>query len=111
MSPVDVIRHHDAAALAEAVAARIITTLVERIADADHAHLCLTGGGIGTAVLAAVAHNPACGSVDWGRVDIWWGDERYLPEGSADRSARASRRRSPRPCRTSTRGKPSTAGC
>ncbi len=91
MSPVDVIRHPDAASLADAVAARIITTLVERIADADHAHICLTGGGIGTAVLGAVAANPGCGSVDWGRVDVWWGDERYLPEGDADRNETAGR--------------------
>lgn len=91
MSPVDVVRHPDAEALAEAVAARIITTLVERIATADHANICLTGGGIGIAVLAAVAANPGCHSVDWGRVDVWWGDERYLPEGHVDRNETAAR--------------------
>ena len=91
MSPVDVIRHHDAPALAEAVAARIITTLVERIAAADQAHFCLTGGGIGIAVLEAVARNHGCSSVDWSRVNIWWGDERYLPEGNAERNETAAR--------------------
>jgi 6-phosphogluconolactonase len=91
VSPVDVIRHPDAEALAEAVAGRIITTLVERIADADHAHICLTGGGIGTAVLAAVAQSPGRDSVDWSRVDVWWGDERYLPEGHADRNETSAR--------------------
>lgn len=41
---VDVLRHASAAALAEAVAARTVTTLVERVSEAGAAHLCLTGG-------------------------------------------------------------------
>ena len=91
MSPRDVLLHRDADALAAAAAARLITTLVERIEAAGHAHLCLTGGGIGTAVLAAVGSSPARTSVDWSAVDIWWGDERYLPEGDADRNETGAR--------------------
>jgi 6-phosphogluconolactonase len=91
VSQVEVLRHPDAAALAEAVAARIITRLVERLADSGSAHLCLTGGGIGTAVLSAIAANSARDSVDWPRVDIWWGDERFLPEGNADRNETSAR--------------------
>lgn len=91
MSTVDVLRHPDETALANAVAARLITRLVERLTDAGRAHLCLTGGGIGTAVLAAIAASPARDSVDWPRVEIWWGDERYLPEGYADRNETSAR--------------------
>lgn len=91
MSTVDVLRHPDAASLAQAVAGRLITRLVERLADTGRAHLCLTGGGIGTAVLAAIAASPARDSVDWPKVDIWWGDERYLPEGYADRNETSAR--------------------
>jgi 6-phosphogluconolactonase len=91
VSVIEVLRHPDGRALADAAAARIITTLVERLADTGHAHICLTGGRIGTAVLAAVAANPGCDSVDWGRVDVWWGDERYLPEGHADRNETGAR--------------------
>ena len=80
MTAVDVLRHADAVSLAEAAAARLVTSLVERIAATGRAHLCLTGGGIGTAVLRAVAASPARDSVDWRRVEGWWGDERYLPE-------------------------------
>ncbi len=113
MSTVEVFRHPDAAALADAVAARLITRLVERLADAGHAHLCLTGGGIGTAVLAAIAASPARDSVDWPRVDIWWGDERYLPGGlrraQRDQCARGpaqprARRPRSRPSDPGTRG-------
>jgi 6-phosphogluconolactonase len=88
---VDVLRHPDAEALAESTAARIVTTLVDRLSATDRAHLCVTGGGIGTAVLAAVRDNPSCGSVDWPRVHIWWGDERFLPEGYAERNETGAR--------------------
>jgi 6-phosphogluconolactonase len=91
MSPVDVLRHADAAALAQTAAARLITTLVERQAAAEHASVCLTGGGIGTAVLAAIAANPARDSVDWGNVEIWWGDERFLPDGDPQRNDTGAR--------------------
>lgn len=91
MSAVEVLRHPNARELADAVAARLVTTLVERLADTGRAHLCLTGGGIGTAVLAAVAASPGRDAVDWGRVDVWWGDERFLPEGDADRNETSAR--------------------
>jgi 6-phosphogluconolactonase len=91
MSTVDVVRHRDARSLADSVAARVITRLVERLTDTGSAHLCLTGGGIGTAVLAAIAASPSCDAVDWPRVDVWWGDERYLPEGYAERNETGAR--------------------
>ena len=91
MSPVEVLRHPDAVDLAEAVAARLVTTIVERQADAGTASVCLTGGGIGTAVLAAVAANPARDAIDWGALDIWWGDERYLPVGDPERNETSAR--------------------
>lgn len=91
MSIVEIVRHADAEALAEAAAGRLITTLVERQADTGSASVALTGGGIGTAVLAAIAASPACGSVDWSAVDVWWGDERYLPEGDTERNETAAR--------------------
>lgn len=91
MSPLDVLRHPDAEALAQSVAARTITTLVEAQAATGSAHLCLTGGRIGTAVLACIAASPARDAVDWTRVDVWWGDERYLPVGHPDRNDTAAR--------------------
>jgi 6-phosphogluconolactonase len=86
---VDVVRHPSAEDLAEATAARVITTLVETVSDGSIAHLCLTGGGIGTAVLSAVREG--AGAVDWSRVHIWWGDERFLPAGDPDRNETGAR--------------------
>ena len=50
----------------------------------------LTGGTLGIAVPGAVAASPALGAVDWSRVNIYWGDERFLDSGSADRNAVAA---------------------
>ena len=73
--------HRDGSLLAKAAAARCVTRLVDAVAAAGHAHLVLTGGGIGTAVLAQLAAAPARDAVDWRRVDFWWGDERFVPAG------------------------------
>ena len=89
--PVDVLRHPDATALAMSAAARLITQVVERQATQGSASLCLTGGGIGTAVLSAIAQGPGADAVDWAAVDIWWGDERFVATGSPDRNETGAR--------------------
>ena len=81
MSTREVFIHANGDLLAAAVAARLITSTADTLAADGRAHLVLTGGGIGTKVLAAVAASPARDTVDWGAVDFWWGDERYAPGG------------------------------
>jgi len=51
-APPEVLVHRDGSLLAKAAAARCVTRLVDAVAAAGHANLVLTGGGIGTAVLA-----------------------------------------------------------
>ena len=82
--------HHDAGLLAKAAAARLVTRLVDAQAASAAAALVLTGGGIGTAVLAELAAAPALGAVDWQHLDIWWGDERFLPSGHPERNEAAA---------------------
>ena len=77
--------------LASAAAARTVTRLADAIAAEGHAHLVLTGGGIGTKVLAAIAAAPARDAVDWRRVDFWWGDERFAATGDPDRNETGAR--------------------
>jgi 6-phosphogluconolactonase len=86
-----VLVHHDAELLAKAVAARLVTRLVDACAGGASASLVLTGGGIGTRVLAELAAAPARDAIDWRRLDIWWGDERFLPEGHPDRNETGAR--------------------
>jgi 6-phosphogluconolactonase len=91
MSTPEVLIHHDAGLLARAAAARLVTSLVDRQAAAGSASLVLTGGGIGTAVLAELAAAPARDAVDWRRLDVWWGDERFLPAGHPERNETCAR--------------------
>jgi 6-phosphogluconolactonase len=87
----EILVHADGTLLAQAAAARLVTRLVDAVAAAGRANLVLTGGGIGTAVLAELAAAPARDAVDWGRVDFWWGDERFVPAGHPDRNETGAR--------------------
>jgi 6-phosphogluconolactonase len=77
--------------LAAAAAARFVTVLIDAQAARGHAHAVLTGGSNGTALLAAVAASPARDALDWSAVDLWWGDERFLPSGHPDRNETQAR--------------------
>jgi 6-phosphogluconolactonase len=90
-APATVVVHADAGLLAEAAAARLVTRIVDAQAARGRAHVVLTGGGVGTATLKALAGTPARDAVDWSAVDVWWGDERFLPEGHADRNVTQAR--------------------
>ena len=74
------------------MAARLVTRLVDVCAARGHASLVLTGGGIGTRVLTELAAAPARDAVDWRHVDIWWGDERFLPTGDPERNETGARK-------------------
>ena len=91
MSAPRVLVHPDAELLAEAVAARLADRLTAAIAARGSASVVLTGGGIGTKVLAELARGPNRDAIDWSRCDIWWGDERFLPEGDPERNETGAR--------------------
>jgi 6-phosphogluconolactonase len=82
----DIVVHADADILAKAIAARLITRLVDAQAARGSASVVLTGGGLGTNTLAEVRQCPARDAVDWSRVDVWWGDERFVPAQDAERN-------------------------
>lgn len=65
---------------------RLLAAVQDALAARGEAHLALTGGSMGSAVVAALADHPANDVVDWSRVHFWWGDERYLPAGDPDRN-------------------------
>lgn len=91
MTTPTVVVHHDAEVLAEAVAARLITRLVDVQAARGAASVVLTGGRVGIATLAAVATSAARAAIDWSRLTVWWGDERYLPAGDPERNETQAR--------------------
>lgn len=86
-----VIVHSDKRALASAVAARFLKKTRDLIEEFDEATVVLTGGTMGIAVLEAIASSRHRDRVDWSRVNVWWGDERFLPEGDPERNETQAR--------------------
>ncbi len=77
--------------LAAALAARLVTRMVDVQASRGAVSVVLTGGGTGIAVLEQLRAAPARDAVDWRRVDVYWGDERFLPAGHPDRNETQAR--------------------
>ncbi len=86
-----VLVHPDKEALTASVAARFLTKTIDILDDLDGAHIALTGGTMGIAVLEAVNASPARDTIDWSKVHFWWGDERFVEKASADRNERQAR--------------------
>ncbi len=82
----EVVVHASPDLLADAVAARLITKLVDAQSARGWASLALTGGGICIAVLGALRNSPARDAVQWDRVDVWWGDERFIAADDPERN-------------------------
>ena len=91
MKQAELLIHADADDLAYAVASRFITRVVDAQSTGGVAHVVLTGGRVAAVVYRAVAESPARNQIDWQRVEFWWGDERFLPDGDPDRNETQAR--------------------
>jgi 6-phosphogluconolactonase len=91
VSDADVVVHAGPELLAEAVAARLLVRLTDAQAARGQASVVLTGGRIAAAAYRAIGASPARDTVDWSRVDVWWGDERFLPYGDPERNETQAR--------------------
>jgi 6-phosphogluconolactonase len=90
MSAPDVHIEPSADALADVVADRVVSVLGAAVRESGAAHLVVTGGGILEQVLAALARRgPA---LEWARVHVWWGDERYVDADSDERNDKPAMR-------------------
>ncbi|WP_019853737.1 6-phosphogluconolactonase [Actinopolyspora mortivallis] len=87
----EVVVHPDAETLAEAAAARLVTRIVDAQQARGVASVVLTGGRTGIDVLARLRKSPAHRAVDWSAVDVFWGDERFLPDGDGERNETQAR--------------------
>jgi 6-phosphogluconolactonase len=81
----------DADVLAATVAARLAIKIIDAQAGRGSASIVLTGGRIAAKVLHALEDLPAAKAIDWSHVDLWWGDERFLPAGDPDRNETQAR--------------------
>jgi 6-phosphogluconolactonase len=73
--------------LTSATADRLAAALASAQAERGTASVVLTGGRTGTAVLAALRS----AALDWSSLDIYWGDERFLPAGDPERNETQAR--------------------
>src|SRR5690606_10074822 len=86
-----VIVHPDRDALLAVHARRFVQRARQVIEEFGEFTVALTGGGLGVDSLAAVREHPDRDAVDWSRVNVWWGDERWVPRDDPDRNARQAR--------------------
>ena len=74
--------------LTDGVAERLMVRLVELQATTeDSVHLCLTGGRIANRIYTAFADLVEGSGLDTERIELWWGDERFVPTEDPDRNA------------------------
>lgn len=82
-----VLVHEEPTHLAQAVADALLDRLETIQSSGRTPRVALTGGRIA----ADVYRRLVPGAVDWTDVEFWWGDERFVPEGHADRNDQQAR--------------------
>ncbi|MFD0361004.1 6-phosphogluconolactonase [Nocardia sp. GCM10030253] len=80
----------DTDALVTAAATRFVEVVAAAQAARGSASVVLTGGGTGIALLELVRKSP--GAIDWSKLDVFWGDERFVPAGDPERNDLQARR-------------------
>ena len=86
-----VLLHPEPDSVAAAAAARLLTTLVDVQAQGRVPSVVLTGGSISRVLHRAVRDSDARDAVDWSRVELWWGDERFVPADDPERNEKQAR--------------------
>ena len=81
MRPV-VNRFKDADEVAAGAAEAVVVRVQELLAFQSEVNLVLTGGTVGILTLTKLRDLP----MDWSRVQVWWGDERFVEKSSSDRN-------------------------
>lgn len=79
----------DSAALAAAAGDRLLDAVEAAVAARGRALIVLTGGGNGIALLRHVGEHGD--RIDWPKVHLFWGDERYVPESDDERNEKQAR--------------------
>jgi 6-phosphogluconolactonase len=79
----------DGDALVEAAGARLVDTIQTAVTDRGRALIVLTGGGNGIGLLRYLAAQRQ--RIDWSKVHLFWGDERYVAEDDDERNDKQAR--------------------
>ena len=86
---IDVETYPDSGLLVEAAGNRLIDTIQTAVADRGRAVIVLTGGGNGIALLQYLGTHGQ--QIDWSKVHLFWGDDRYVPEDDDERNYKQAR--------------------
>jgi 6-phosphogluconolactonase len=83
--------HESAEDLATSVAGAFVRLVADCQAAGEIPQVALTGGTIAEAIHREIARLAPDSDVDWSRVEIFWGDERFVAPDSPDRNAGQAR--------------------
>ena len=89
MSETIIETYADTDTLVAAAGDRLVLAIVSAIAARDAAYVVVTGGGTGVKLLKHLGdHDDA---IDWAKVHLFWGDERYVPADDDERNDKQAR--------------------
>lgn len=88
MTPI-VETYSDAKTLVAAAGDRLVGAIADAIAERGQATIVLTGGGTGIGLLKRVGERSD--EVDWEKVHLYWGDDRFVPADDDDRNEKQAR--------------------
>jgi len=82
-------KYSDTAALVAAAGDRLVDAINSAIEARNEATIVLTGGGTGIGLLKRVGERSD--EIDWAKVHIYWGDERFVPADDDERNDKQAR--------------------
>ena len=83
--------HEGPAQLSTAVAGELLNRIADLQASGQVPRIVLTGGTIAVTIHQEIARLAPQSGVDWGAVEIWFGDERFVAPDSPDRNVGQAR--------------------
>jgi 6-phosphogluconolactonase len=82
-------KYPDTATLVAAAGDRLAGAIADAISARGRAQVVLTGGGTGIGLLKRVGERSD--TIDWSKVHLYWGDDRYVPEDDDERNYKQAR--------------------
>jgi 6-phosphogluconolactonase len=82
-------KYADTDALVAAAGDRLVAAITSAIDKRGRALIVLTGGGTGTGLLKRVREQ--ADTIDWSKVHLFWGDDRFVPADDDERNEKQAR--------------------
>ncbi len=82
-------KYPNTAALVEAAGDRLVGAITEAIDKRGQAQIVLTGGGTGIGLLKRVGERGE--KIEWSKVHLYWGDDRFVPADDDERNDKQAR--------------------